>query len=108
MRTSPSEQYFAVHAHMRKYHPRVGRCEYCARVGATEYATKVKPWTRNRDDYFELCRRCHKWFDRASHCGYGHPFNEANAYRDKEGKRYCRACRARAARDLRKRAQAKA
>jgi hypothetical protein len=27
-----------------------------------------------------------------THCRHGHPFDEANTYRDGSGRRYCRAC----------------
>lgn len=57
---SPSLEIGAVHFHVRKQ--RTGRCSNCGKVGRTDMAYKhhPAPYTRNPDDYHELCRSCHK------------------------------------------------
>jgi len=56
-----SDSPFAVHYWLKTRHPKVGRCEKCGREGRTDYAYLYhpEPHTRDRDDYRELCRRCH-------------------------------------------------
>jgi hypothetical protein len=39
----------------------------------------------------------------ATHCKWGHPFDEANTYIGPNGQRWCRACRNRRAREIRAR-----
>ena len=54
----------ALHVWLNTNHPRVGICEGCGHIGKTEYAsTTDHAYTRNREDYSELCRRCHTAFD---------------------------------------------
>jgi len=59
--------YKAAHQWLAKHHPKSGTCEGCQEdVAGTEYAFLGKPgeYTRNRDDYVELCRLCHVDLDR--------------------------------------------
>lgn len=59
--------YRTLHAWINRNFPRVGRCEYCARTDrATEYACMGHHYTRNRADWLELCRRCHRRLDGTS------------------------------------------
>jgi hypothetical protein len=106
-----SMTYGAVHKFVRAHFARTGRCEYC---GATDRPTE---WanarlTRNRADWFEMCRRCHRNFDghpqmrnlakatatravqqrAVTHCPQGHAYDAANTGHTKRGSRYCRAC----------------
>lgn len=57
--------YGAVHAWLRKYHPKSGVCEECGEAKRTTYAFKRHPerHTRNRKDYLELCYSCHNRMD---------------------------------------------
>lgn len=64
--------YDALHDWLRKTFPKTGICENCNRdVGAvgqagTHYAFRfhgLKPYSRVRTDYQELCPACHKKFD---------------------------------------------
>lgn len=48
----------------------------------------------------ENMRRGH-WAE-ATHCANGHPWDKPNMYRDREGKRRCRACKRQRMRELRK------
>jgi hypothetical protein len=94
---SAAASYFAVHMWLNAHFPRIGRCEFCARTNrATEYASIGHTYTRQRSDWFELCKRCHKAFDGLTgpraRCRRGHPFDEANTYVRPNGSRVCRAC----------------
>lgn len=44
------------------------------------------------------------YWAQATHCVNGHPWNEPNMYRDREGKRRCRACGRKRVREYRQRA----
>lgn len=56
-----------IHVWINKHYPRTGRCEYCGRTDRpTEYASDGHRYTRNRADWFEFCRACHKRFDTLS------------------------------------------
>jgi hypothetical protein len=54
-----------VHRWLTKHHQKMGVCEGCERVGRTDWAYLHHPnsHTRNRRDYLELCRRCHRRMD---------------------------------------------
>lgn len=55
----------AIHLWLRQKHPKTGTCEECGKVGKTDYAflRHPEPYTRDRSDYRELCRRCHYALD---------------------------------------------
>lgn len=88
-----STNYSAIHVWLNKNYPRAGRCEHCGRATRTEYASIGHTYTRNRDDWLELCRGCHKRFDRKPHCKRGHEFTPENTYITGRGVRECRRCR---------------
>lgn len=54
-----------VHDWLRRNYPKSGVCEECGKEGKTDYAFRHHPekYTRNREDYRELCRPCHLAFD---------------------------------------------
>ena len=51
----------AVHAWLRNHYPKSGRCDKCGAEGRTEFAYLHHPLppSRDRNDYRELCRKCH-------------------------------------------------
>lgn len=59
--------YRALHSYLSRHFPKTGTCEQCGRSGRgrkTEYSLiHGRAYTRNRDDYRELCPRCHKQYD---------------------------------------------
>jgi hypothetical protein len=60
-----TQTYTGVHEWLNDHYPRAGRCECCGRTDRpTEYAV-ARPgfFTRNRADWFEFCRRCHRLYD---------------------------------------------
>ena len=57
--------YRALHTYLSSHYPKTGVCEECGGSGSrTEYALiKGREYTRNREDYRELCKRCHNVYD---------------------------------------------
>ncbi len=56
--------YGAIHAYLRKHFPKAGICEECGQAKRTDYALiKGREYSRNREDYRELCERCHIRYD---------------------------------------------
>lgn len=56
--------YSAIHKWMRTHHPKAGVCDQCGCEARTHYAAKDHGnYTRNREDYMELCPRCHVHHD---------------------------------------------
>jgi hypothetical protein len=56
--------YRALHGWLNKHHPRCGKCESCGASGKTVYAlTHGREYSRSRDDYRELCQKCHMQYD---------------------------------------------
>lgn len=57
----------AIHSRLNKEHPRSGICEECHEPADTQYAYlwHPLPYTDRRDDYKELCPRCHRRADTA-------------------------------------------
>lgn len=93
-------EYNTLHRRMNRIFPRRGRCDFCARVGRTEYASIGHQYSRWLHDWLELCKRCHDAFDGSptatrerakTHCYRGHPFDDENTYLDGDYRR-CRAC----------------
>jgi len=56
----------ALHKWLRRNHPKRGVCSECDKKGKTDWAflRHPEPYTRNANDYRELCRSCHIKFDR--------------------------------------------
>jgi len=56
-----------VHQWLTAHHRKWNICEECGLMGRTDWAYLHHPQshTRNRDDYRELCRRCHFKMDEA-------------------------------------------
>ncbi len=59
-----------LHQWLRHYYPKTGICEECntdvgiAQRTGTEYSNiHGRGYTRNRADYRELCKRCHRTYD---------------------------------------------
>lgn len=54
----------AIHKWLNKHWPLTGTCEECGATDCrTEYANDDHTWQRDRDDYRELCSRCHRYHD---------------------------------------------
>ena len=53
-----------LHKWLRETYPKAGVCEHCGREGKTHWAAKDHAnYTRNIEDYLELCPRCHVQYD---------------------------------------------
>jgi NUMOD3 motif len=58
--------YKYVHSSLRKLYGNPTLCEFCGNSGRIEYAKKIKSqYTRNREDYLTLCKKCHFIYDGA-------------------------------------------
>ncbi len=56
--------YTAIHTFLRKHFPKSHTCDECGNEGSTDYALiHDRNYTRKREDYLELCRRCHVNYD---------------------------------------------
>ncbi|MBO0813636.1 MAG: hypothetical protein J2P30_00555 [Actinobacteria bacterium] len=53
--------YSGLHRYLRKTYPKTGICEECGKhASRTDYALiKGRAYSRNREDYRELCHACH-------------------------------------------------
>lgn len=57
----------AKHEYLNKYHPRLFICNFCGDIDLrTDYANIGHTYSRNKDDYIELCRSCHIKIDKGS------------------------------------------
>lgn len=56
--------YTAFHQSLRRHNLKTGICFFCKQSKKTEWALKKdKKYSRNINDYFELCCSCHKKYD---------------------------------------------
>lgn len=59
--------YWGLHSWLKKNFPKTGVCDDCGVVAgsrAHDYASVGHTYTRDRNDWRELCRKCHKKLDR--------------------------------------------
>lgn len=59
-------------------------------------------WGTQADNVADSLRNGHNYSASKTHCGYGHPYDEANTYWAPSGGRACRVCRKRRVREGRK------
>jgi len=65
-----------VHVWLKKYFKKKMICEFCGKIGKTPLSIdwaklRNKPYTRDRNNFIELCRSCHKKYDRKDRKGNG-------------------------------------
>lgn len=66
-----STSYIAIHIHLLTHHPKTGICEECGQPGKTEHALiHGREYSRNREDYRELCAPCHGEYDHGGERSY--------------------------------------
>ena len=64
VKPSSEVSYNALHTYLRKHFPKSGICDECGEAKRTEYALiKGSEYSRNREDYRELCKLCHNRYD---------------------------------------------
>lgn len=56
--------YSSKHKWIAKHHKKIGVCENCLERKNTDWANISKEYKRDREDYKELCRKCHIAYDR--------------------------------------------
>lgn len=56
---------YTIHSWLLSHFPKTHVCETCGKEGKTDFSFRwhPKPYTRNRNDYRELCRSCHTRYD---------------------------------------------
>ena len=58
-------KYNSIHKFLQRSFKKQGQCEFCGKLGYTEWASKYKLYTRKIEYYFELCKSCHTYQDKA-------------------------------------------
>lgn len=58
-----SRQYNTLHVVIGRYFTKTGVCEICDTEGKTEWADKNGKYVYNRDEFLELCKKCHSIYD---------------------------------------------
>ncbi|SRR6266704_1832896 len=84
--------YMALHTWMRSNYPKIGRCERCgSKKKRTYYASKSHArYTRDREDWLELCAKCHAKYDEKSAKFIGRIFStETKAKMSTSAKKRC-------------------
>jgi len=59
--------YSALHRWIRSHKEKTGVCQWCKHKGTTQFANLDGKYSRDVNDYIELCIPCHKYFDGVSH-----------------------------------------
>lgn len=54
-----SENYEAIHTHLRRNHKKPKYCWFCGKEGEIQWANLSGFYSRDIDDYRPLCRKCH-------------------------------------------------
>lgn len=61
---APSTSYGAIHRHLQRHFIKTGQCVRCESIRRTEFALITgRAYSRNREDYLELCVPCHRRYD---------------------------------------------
>lgn len=60
---NPEPEYSTLHQWVNRYKEKNGICGKCHAETTTDWANLSGEYKRNLDDYIELCRKCHYWFD---------------------------------------------
>lgn len=55
--------YTSLHIWLGRRKPRPLRCELCGEIKKTELVLKGRKYTRDVNDYWHLCRKCHMMID---------------------------------------------
>ena len=69
-----SSKYFIAHKWIYKNYKKTGVCELCGKYVKTEWSNKSGDYRQERDDWQELCHKCHSWYD-------GQPYMRGASFR---------------------------
>ncbi len=58
-------KYSSLHCWVRDNFTKNKCCEVCGKIGNTDWSHKTHIYTRNREEWQELCRSCHQKYDYA-------------------------------------------
>ena len=96
MRKRPVAKYEATHQWVWRNFGKANHCEHCTGEGAKAYhwANISGEYRRIREDWKQLCVRCHLRFDGRTKevCKNGHRWADEKPY-IRNNKRYCMGCR---------------
>lgn len=87
-----------VHIWLRKFFNKRRICEHCGLnkegLCGTDWALiKGMNYERKRENFMELCRKCHRTYDATKeYCKNGHKMIPENLYNTKNGRRLCKLC----------------
>jgi len=87
--------FIGIHLWLTKNFKKKRICEFCGKKSIwIDWAKlKNKEYKRERENFIELCRKCHTNYDRnKEYCINGHKQIPENLYNMKTGKRLCRLC----------------
>lgn len=89
-------EYNVIHNYLRYHHGNATKCEVCGRSRAEgrriEWAKREgREYTRNIEDYWQLCVSCHRKYDYGEYCVNGHPFSGDNLHMNRT-RRICKEC----------------
>lgn len=86
--------YHGLHAWLYRDFGKANKCSKCGTVTAKKYewANISGKYSRDINDFIQLCTSCHRKMDYGTHCKRGHEVNDANSYIRKNGARRCRRC----------------
>ncbi len=82
--------YRSLHTYLNRWFPKRQVCDECGKTGRTEYALiHGRDYSRDRNDYREMCKRCHNAYDLTEDrgepplckCGCGQPVTWFQSHR---------------------------
>lgn len=66
VKTAETKDYLPIHKWLIYHFEKTGKCEFCKTVSAKKYEwalLKGKEYKRKRENYIELCCKCHRNYD---------------------------------------------
>jgi hypothetical protein len=86
--------YCAKHAWIKRHYGKANHCEFNINHKSKNYewCNISGKYKRSRDDFLQLCRSCHRKFDKGGFCSKGHKFDLTNTWIRKNGWRVCKIC----------------
>ena len=56
--------YYALHLWISRHYGKAKKCEFCGKTtGRIDWANKTYEYKRDRDNWLELCHKCHMHYD---------------------------------------------
>ncbi len=86
--------YASKHAWIRRHYGKADHCEFNPSHTSRHYewCNISRKYKRDRKDFVQLCRSCHRFMDKGDYCSRGHRFTPENTWMRKNGWRVCKIC----------------